>query len=455
MIRMITWCLLLGSALPSLAAEPSEFRFSKEIDRGKTREENIVAVTFDSDVYAGTRVGFPDLRIFNKEEQEVPCLVEKATETRMHTVRETCNSRVLSLQEQGNGIELIVQLEGETPSADGLVIYTPLANFERRVSVFGRTEGIGWKPLVAEGLVFDYSRYMDIGNREVRLPKNDCRQFKVVISDIADSKESPFLEMTRKYQGGSESERIEKTVLERRAFRMDRIELWHEKDEKFYEYEKKAEYPVAEFRVEENAAEKETLIYVNTRCEPLTGLTLETASRNFNRSARVQISENRGGRSTWVDIGQGGLSRVKFGSYHNETLGLSFPEQREKEYRIVIRNEDNPPLKITGVKAKGNIYRAVFLAEENETFRLGYGSDEVDPPNYDAAAVLAPLRQGRKAEEARLAKESDNAPATPEPNFKSLINNPLLLGGGVVLLVAVLGWALFRAAHRINEIPKE
>jgi hypothetical protein len=169
----------------------------------------------------------------------------------------------------------------------------------------------------------------------------------------------------------------------------------------------------------------------------------------------VQISENRGGRSTWVDIGQGGLSRVKFGSYHNETLGLSFPEQREKEYRIVIRNEDNPPLKITGVKAKGNIYRAVFLAEENETFRLGYGSDEVDPPNYDAAAVLAPLRQGRKAEEARLAKESDNAPATPEPNFKSLINNPLLLGGGVVLLVAVLGWALFRAAHRINEIPKE
>ena len=41
------------------------FRFSKEIDRGEAEQESILAVTFDSDVYAATRAGFPDLRIFD------------------------------------------------------------------------------------------------------------------------------------------------------------------------------------------------------------------------------------------------------------------------------------------------------------------------------------------------------------------------------------------------------
>jgi hypothetical protein len=300
---LIALCLLLGTAISCSAAEPTEFRFSREIDRGDAKSENIVSVTLDSDVYACTRSEFPDLRIFDKEDQEVPRLVEK--------------------------------------------------------------------------------------------------------------------------------------------------------NEKYSESDKKSAYPVAKFRIEEDPTEKSTLVYVDMRREPLTGLTLETGSRNFSRSARVQKPMTRGGRSSWVDVGQGVLSRIGFGGQSSETLGLSFPEQRESEYRIVIRNEDNPPLKILGVKADENVYRVVFLAAENENYRLVYGSDDVGTPVYDTAAVLAPLRQGQKLEEARLGKETEQVPSTPEPGVKSLINNPLLLGGAIVLLVVVLGWALFRAAGRINEIPKE
>ncbi len=344
----------------------------------------------------------------------MPCLVEKVTETRTHTVRGTCASHVVSLHEQADGVEVIIQLEDATPAADGLTIYTPLQNFERRVRVFGREEGMGWTPLVADGVVFDYSRYMDLSNREIRLPKNDCRQLKINIAGIADASESPLLELTRKYRGGKEAERTETTVLERRPFRMDRIELWHETDEKFYEYDKKADYPVEQYRVEEDAAEKSTIVYVRTRREPLTGLTLETSDRNFSRSAVVEAPVERGVRKQWVEIGRDRLSLLDFGKYHSRALGISFPERRESEYRIVIRNEDNPPLAITGVKARGNVYRAVFLAAAKETYRLGYGSDDAQTPNYDAAAVLAPLRlEGQRPTELRLGPQIAN-PAAAE-----------------------------------------
>ena len=227
-------------------------------------------------------------------------------------------------------------------------------------------------------------------------------------------------------------------------------------EKKYYEYDKKEEYPTGQFRVEENPAEKSTLIYVDMRREPLTGLTLETKSRNFSRSTHVQIPVSRGGRSEWVDVAQGTLLCMKFDGNRNESLGVSFPEQRESQYRIVIRNADNPPLKILGVKADGNVYRAVFLAAENETYRLCYGSDDIDPPNYDAAAVLAPLRQGRKGRRSPSRRRIHQ----PHHDFsaaqlQNIVNNPWLLGGGVVLLVAVLAWALFRAARRIDKIPNE
>jgi len=47
----------------------------------------------------------------------------------------------------------------------------------------------------------------------------------------------------------------------------------------------------------------------------------------------------------------------------------------------VIRNEDSPPLAITGNYAHGNAYRAIFLAAEGKSYRLGYGSDDAEPPS--------------------------------------------------------------------------
>ena len=83
---------------------------------------------------------------------------------------------------------------------------------------------------------------------------------------------------------------------------------------------------------------------------------------------------------------------------------------------------------------RGNVYRAVFLAAAKETYRLGYGSDDAREPNYDAAAVLAPLRlEGQQPVEARLGQQVANPAAGASPaTMRNLLKNPLLLGGAIV-----------------------
>ena len=165
-----------------------------------------------------------------------------------------------------------------------------------------------------------------------------------------------------------------------------------------------------------------------------------------------------GVQTRWTDVAHGQISLLDFGHFHREALSISFPEQRQSEYRIVIRNEDSPPLEITGVKSRGNQYRAVFLAAANQSYRLDYGSDEAEPPKYDAAAVLGPLRLRGRSAKRRHAGHASRQRLPREPptaSARRLLNNPLFMGAVIVALVAVLAWALFRATRRINEIPKE
>jgi len=437
------------------AAETEEFRFHKDIDRGAIDKESMVAAAFDGDVYNATRDGFPDLRILDDQNRPTPYLIEKVVETRTHAVRRTCPSRVLSLREETDGLKLTVELGKDAPAADGLSIVTPLTDYERRVRVFGSTDGMVWTPLIDGGRIFDYSRYIDIANREIKLPKNSYRRFLVAIDGLADTEDSLLRELIRRERNGVETERIEKTVLRKRPFRMDRVELWCNQQEPLSERDKTVEYPVVLSHTAEKLAEKTTVVYFRSRREPLAELTLEATDRNFSRPVHLQVQEAKGVRAEWIDIAEGRIRLLELGNYRDAAMRIAFPGRQEKEYRIVIDNGDSPPIKITGAGGRGVVYQAVFLASPGRRYRLVYGSDDARPPHYDAASVLAPLRaEGQRPIEAKLGVEVSNPAAAPSNvAFRQFLDNPLVPGVVIAVLVILLGWALFHAARRINRLP--
>ncbi len=460
---LLAFTLLLAAAdhgymVPAAAgAELAEFRFLKDLDRGAAGEEQIVAFTLDAEIYAATRDGLPDLRVFNSQDAESPYLLEPVTETRRERVQRICGSRAASLEEKDGRIEILLRLDKDAPPAEGLTIFTPLQDYQRRVQVFGSNdEGASWKPLVADALIFDYARFMDLRNSEIALPGNRDRLFKVVVDNVTDQQQSSLSELTRKYREGREKERTEKTVVERRPLRIDHIEFWGHAWEDRGQQAKKTDYPVDRFEVEQRPKEKMTVVEVRIRREPLTSLTLETSSRNFSRRAEVQVSRTQGETSAWVTVGGGTVQLLDFRGYHRSQLTVGFPQQRQERYRLVLHDEDNPPLEITGVKAAGDVYRALFLAQEGKTYRAAYGSPGVETPHYDTLAVLGPLRAGNQAVEAKLGPQLDNqafrADHAPRRNW---LNHPAVLVGAIVLMVGVLGWALYRAGRRIEQIPDE
>ncbi|HKI20197.1 MAG TPA: DUF3999 family protein [Isosphaeraceae bacterium] len=455
----IHWTVLLGvtlAAAPSMGAGESRFRFSKELDRGAAALEEILAVPLDLDIYAAARDGFPDLRIRDDAGTEVPYVLEQVNEQRTEHVRESCASELVSLVAvPGKGLEIVVRLAEKAPNAGGLTVLTPLADYEHRVKVSGSPNEKDWSPLVSDGLIFDYKRYMDVRNRDIVLPANAFRRFKLEIEQDLDERESPFLELTRGLRGGPKHQGVEIARIERRPFRIDRIDLWRTVEQKSALRARKMSYPVESFQIEEDAKEKVTRIQVLCRREPLTGLILETASRNFNRTARVRVPVTRGVKTEWVEIGNGTIYRLQLREFRREALQLNFPERREQPFQIVIENADNPPLEITSVKADGNRYRMVFLPSVERRYRVEYGSDTAESPQYDTAAVLASLRPGFQPVDARLGAQVENPRYREVRGLGDLLNNAIFLTLAIVLMVVVLGWILFRAGQRIKQLPSE
>ena len=60
----VLFCLVLSLTARAADGEPL-LRYRKDLDRGATTVEEILGVHLDSDIYAATRDGYPDLRIMD------------------------------------------------------------------------------------------------------------------------------------------------------------------------------------------------------------------------------------------------------------------------------------------------------------------------------------------------------------------------------------------------------
>ncbi len=446
---------LLWICRPGTAKE-LRFQFRSQID-ARFDQEEIVAVPLGPEVYAATRDDWADLRVLDRNRIEQPWLIRPVREYRRQSRRRfhSVNKPELTPLENG-GLEIRVTRRDTHRAAHGLRLHTPLKNFQQRITVYGSDNETDWELLTENALVFDYSQWMDVRNDEVPLPENTFRYLRIVIDKVTAEQESQLMETVRHLRGGAEADRTERVTIDRRPFRIDRIEYWEETVEERVEGDKKILYPPVAFRIEHDSQARSTFVYVQTNREPLTAFVIETPDRSFSRRVTVEIPATGQEQVHWQAVGSSVVSRIDFQGFRRERVRVTFPETRSKRYRLAIANGDNQPLRVTGVKGEGTLYRVVFLAAAGNQYHLVYGAPEAEPPHYDTTALKELLRRGYRPVEAKLAARQGGPPPEPgaENPFAWFLGTSGALIVLVVALVAVLGFTLYAAAKRIGQIPE-
>ncbi len=452
----VLW-IIVGLTGSGVAEEPALFRFSRPVVMEEVAQEELFAVPFDSDIYAATGDNFPDLRILSSDNQLIPFLIRHVRKSRTDKVVKSWIATNPALKPmESDGLEIRITLNKDDPSPLGVRFITPLKDFEQQVRIFATADGKE-STLVDEALIFDYSKFMDVRRTEIAIPSTTSREFRIVIDALTANQESQLLELTRSHRNDAEEGRTEKITIQRRPFRIDRIEFWTEQAEQTRKAELVLPWPVTDFSVTLDSKLKQTLVTFDTHRQPVTAIKVVSSSRNFSRRAAVQVETHSGVESNWSTISETKISQFRIRDFQEQHMTISLPETRAGKFRLVVENRDNPALTIDSVEILGHQHEVVFVGPSGKSVRLVYGADSAQAPELDTATLTTALAKGITPVAATLGIQTENtasAAASKSLNAKNVLNNPLIVGSVIGVLVIVLGWGLFKASRKIDQMPR-
>ncbi|MBL8819292.1 MAG: DUF3999 family protein [Planctomyces sp.] len=449
------WMLLLSLVVPNLPANADDlpYRRQRSIISESVSDFDLTHLILDSDVYSETRDGFPDLRIFDSRDKSQPFILRHARDTETKTRRVEWRALKTSLRPlPEGGLQIFVALEDNDPQPSALRIVTPLTNFEHRIRVFNGDED-NPMPLVEDAVIFDYSQFMDVRQVDIPLPQSDARNFRIFVDAITADQESRLLELTRTIGANDEVSKSERTLVERRPFRIDQITLIADVAEERRTASRLQSKRIDKPSASEDTAKKQTVVEFSSDGQPLSSIRILTPDRNFSRLATLQ-TKSSDASSDWQNVASTHIARFQMGNLNSESLEMSFEERRTRLWRITIDNRDSPPIQIDGIEIAGPVWEVVFVQARKQSYRLMYGAADVSAAQHDTFAVAAAIDANVPMMEGTLGEVElrDVPEAGSEINVKSIINNPVFLVSIVVLVVAALTWALFGAARRVQQV---
>ena len=437
----------------ALTARAGEWRVARDL-LGESSETAVAAVTLDAHVFKNSQPGWADVRVLDSEGRDVPRVIQPE---RNYTFEERHTPRAAKItqleQMPDGGLAVVCEIERTNAvSLTQVTVHTPLRDYEQTMTVTVPGPDGAWLPVREAEPLFDYSRFADVKKETVELPSLTNRLFRLVIGQADDKVFSTYTTLTEASEEGQTAVRrsFKRYRVERRPFRIDTVTFCDTERNAVAKERKRERITVSGVQVTEDAKNKATVLTFEAGHCPAVGVALVPEQQNFERQVTVECFAS----GNWRMLGRGALSRVRLpGVAPRERLALDFPETRAGQVRVRILNDDNPPLTFAAesVNLLVQTYRAAFIAEKGQRYRLVYGDPRVtDAPVYEQS-VTTFLCGGQEA----LAWSLATAPEGAVTYGAGVRLRQLLAKRGMLLLsilvMTALGGLILRAVRHVER----
>lgn len=337
------------------ALSPAEWRYQQALE---VPAPGLVRVDLPPATLNAARRGLEDLRLIDATGAEVPFVIEEPAPQR--GIRQRAKSFRVSLEAKSTTI--VIETGVQKP-VGGVTLESPARNFVKAVRVEGSHDAQEWQKLAAGRQVFrlpDGSAKLDVefapGVWEyLRLTIDDQRAGPVPFTGAevhGEKTGAPVMPVAVTIKSRDENPGVTRLAIDLGA--------------------------------------------ANLR---LATIELETPEPLFTRSVTVAVPEIAEDGIREKAIATGTVHRVALDGTTVEWLRVEIEQQvRSRELLLLVRNQDSPPLRISGVRAERRPVRMVFLAREPGKFRILSGHGLCAAPHYDLAALSSRLADANATE---------------------------------------------------------
>lgn len=168
--------------------------------------------------------------------------------------------------------------------------------------------------------------------------------------------------------------------------------------------------------------------------------TVAPQQQNFSRGVQIQGDKER-------EVGSGEISKIHLQrngqKIDSEETSIGIRPADSGQYRVVILNGDDAPLKITGVRLQQYERRLYFDSDAGAQAHLYYGDEKLEAPVYDYCKMF---RKDPNATQLQFGAEVLNAAYAGRPDDRPWSErHPSLLWVAIIAAVAILGGMAFRS----------
>jgi hypothetical protein len=339
-------CTFVAAFSPSAAAAslPADWQHEQ---RFETPASGLVKLSLPPATLDAARPAVEDLRLYDDVGMEVPYLIERPRPT--GKIVQAAKSFQVSVE----GTFTVLTLEtGLTQPLDGVTLETPARAFLKAVQIEGSTDGNRWQTLARGQPIF-----RDPGGASqlrIALPAGAWQRLRLEVFDRR-SQPIPFTG-ARVHAAAVEPVPVEAV-------------------------------PITIAGRDENPGETRLTLNLGAANLDVAAIQIDTAELLFTRSVTVAVPHVGDGVIREQPLAQGLVYRVAVEAQapsSNLTVPVESPVH-SRELLLLIKNQDSPPLPITGVRVERRPVYLIFLARSAGTYHLLTGNSRCAAPSYDLA----------------------------------------------------------------------
>ena len=311
------------------------------------------------DIYENSKNNLGDIRIIDKNGKEVPYVIETGKEQEKHSEKIVARAKIDEVLMKKDKMEFIVKFNSDSSLKDIIGNRFELIsskNFYSEYTLLGSNNGTDWEQITS-GEIY---KTLDKSNLTIEFSEKRYEFYKIV---------------TPLDKGNIFSEAI--------------LKLSNNEAGKLKTVGTKLDY-----KIEQEG--KNTILKIKSKFLPLKNIVLDV-NDEFQRNYTVRSGDN-----FYVE---GIISKV--GEKSNLIINLE-NVPKLSEIIVEIQNGDNLPLKINGVTGNYVPDRIVFRATEGEDYKITFGDESLDKPEYDIAEFADSIRERDEVFVGKLEKSEGN-----------------------------------------------
>ena len=311
------------------------------------------------DIYENSKNNLGDIRIIDKNGKEVPYVIESGKKQEKHSEKIVARAKINEVLTKKDKMEFIVKFNSDSLLKDIIgnrLELIPSKNFYTEYTLLGSNNGTDWEQITS-GEIY---KTPDKSNLTIEFSEKRYEFYKIV---------------TPLDKGNIFSEAI--------------LKLSNSEAGKLKTVGTKLEY-----KVEQEG--KNTILKIKSKFLPLKNIILDV-NDEFQRNYAVRSGDNF--------YAEGIISKV--GEKSNLMINLE-NVPKFSEIIIEIQNGDNSPLKIKGITGNYVPDRIVFKSVEGENYKITFGDENLDKPEYDIAEFVDSIKERDEVFVGKLEKSEGN-----------------------------------------------